>query len=585
MSSQYNGQYVTMYQGVPFGPDYAHTLYGTVSAKKIWLESCSPTTYNNLMHIKLDTTSGVGTIRLEVTDADATAYNYCYVESKNTKYFCFVLGCRYINDGKTTGKSVYEFDIQKDVMMSCFTNKNQLIQCSIERHHSSSGSNGKFNNPWIPEPFSFSAYNQDFTKLNFETAQCHVVVQYYIANVNNDEAPGLITDAGRTVSRIPCGTFFALLKLGDDAGLHNFICNDAKMGGCVVSVYTAPKCLFTGDPPMGGMYLQDGSIVQDVDTQTVEPYDAVPSSVENKKCLYYPYNFYRVYNDAGETMDLKYELWGQTAGSQGGSALMLGVEGVVVAPVEVCIRPINYIHADGSRQVDYFGTHFDAPGTHKLRLTGYPMGSWNNDVYAAAVGRGEVYNFDKAHESVKGFFKEQKRMAERVFLTGGGASALKGTMSGNEMSLGTSMLEGGVNAMTASANLMFAPDTLSGSGGSGGSDYTGLHKYFYGSHMALNDDDFKRLDSMFTRYGYAQGGLVAKPDPEARPSFTYIKTAGDPFVSSEDNKANSSEVSKVNTIFRNGITFWRTTVALGRIGDYSGVNNGTDSMPQPIGLG
>lgn len=582
-STQYNGQYVTMYSGVPFSPDYAHTLYGGINDKATWLDACTHTKYDNLMHIKLDTTSGYGTIRLEVPDNVATSYNYCLVNSKNDPYFCFILGCRYINDGKTSGSSVYEFDIQKDVMMSCFNDKDDLIQCAIERHHSST--DGHFNNPWVPEPFAFTAYNQDFNQLPFETADCHVVIQYYIANPNNDDAPGLISDAGRTISRIPCGTLFAYARLGDDVGIHNFICNDAQMGGCVTAVYTAPKCLFKNTPPMGGMYLNDSDLEKDVKTAVVEPYDSVPSTVENNKCLYYPYNFYRVYNDAGETMDLKYELWGTTAGAQGGSALMLGIEGVAVAPVEVCIRPLNYIHANSQREIDFFGVHFDAPGTHKLRLNGYPMGSWINDVYASAVGRGEVYNFDKAHESVQGFFKEQKRMAERVFLTGGGASALKGTLGGSESALATSMIEGGLNAMTAAANLSYAPDTLSGSGGSGGSDYAGLHKYFYGSHMALNEDDFKRLDSMFTRYGYAQGGLVAKPDPEARSVFTYIKTAGDPFVSSGDNKANATEASRINTIFRNGITFWKTSARLDQIGKYSNINNGTDSMPQPQGMG
>ena len=102
MSSQYNGQNVKMYKAVPFGPDYTHTLAAGIGGKTSWLDSnCSPTTYTNLMHIKLDTTTGKGTIRLEVPDSEATLYNYCRVESKNPVYFCFVLGCRYINDGKT----------------------------------------------------------------------------------------------------------------------------------------------------------------------------------------------------------------------------------------------------------------------------------------------------------------------------------------------------------------------------------------------------------------------------------------------------------------------------------------------------
>lgn len=559
MSSQYNGQNVKMYKGVPFGPDYTHTLAAGIGGKTSWLDSnCSPTEYTNLMHIKLDTTTGKGTIRLEVPDSEATLYNYCRVESKSPVYFCFVLGCRYINDGKTAGSSVYEFDIEKDVMASCLNNIAELTECAIDRHHS--GPN-KFNNPWVPEPFMGTALNKDYERLNFETGECYCVIQYYLAQPNAFDQPGLIGSRGDFASRVPCGTSGVFFKVYDYAALGNVLHDDVKMGACVSAIYVAPKCLFTAAPADGGGYFTDTVTRKDALTVSVTPYSGVPGTVENNKCYYYPYNYYKVYNDRGESIDLKYELWDDGHTAYGDSRL-LALEGVAIPPVEVCLSPVGYAgaspniwHGSGS---EFAGNYYAQMSSHKLKMGDYPIGSWVNDTYAAAVGK-----YRGGQTFVKGASK-----AISSLLGGSADGAIKGALgavTGDYLSVAGSYWE---------------PDTLQGSYDAGGAEYVGMHKYFYGSHMALSDEDFKRLDSLFTRYGYAQGGLVAKPDPAARENWTYIKTIGDPFEATSDNHANASEVLKVNAIFKAGITFWSTGIPARDIGDYSR-GNGTDSLPLP----
>lgn len=554
-STQYNGQFVKMYIGVPFDAGYTHCLYGSINEKIAWYDSnCDPHQYDNLMHIKLDTTSGRGTIRLEVPDNLAHKFNYCLIHSKNPDYFCFVMGCRYINDGKTAESSVYEFDIEKDVMASCFRAKTDLVECAIDRHHSSASG---FNNPWIPEPYGGTALNQDYTDLGFDTAECYGVIQYYDAVPNADDKPGRINDAGTFVSWVPSGCKLGFFQIGDVSAIHNFTVNDAKMGECVAAIYTAPKCLFGVSPAEGGAYLDDDCLIRAPRTTAVYPYDSVPSTVENNKCYYYPYNFYRVYNDAGQTMDLKYELWDEDS-RYDSKTLSLALEGCATPPVEVTLFPVGYCKASTGTTQTHGRTTNVQISTHKLKLDGYPHGSWVNDAYAATIGRN---SYDRVWE----------RTAMDAVKAGSTLNPVK-------------MFNGTMSSLFGTAeevmNSYWEPDTLSGSEGSGGAEYVAGHKRFYGSHMALSDDDFKKLDSLFTRYGYAQGGLVARPDPEARDRWTYIKTIGDPFVSTAGCISNASEVARVNAVFRKGVTFWRTVNSLNDIGTYN-KSNGTDSMPLP----
>ena len=560
-SSQYNGQNVKMYKAVPFGPDYSHTLAATISGKTSWLDSnCSPTTYKNLMHIKLDTTTGKGTIRLEVPDSEAMLYNYCRVESKNPVYFCFVLGCRYINDGKTAGSSVYEFDIEKDVMSSCLNNVSELTECAIDRHHSSE--DGHFNNPWVPEPFMGTALNQDYDRLNFETCECYGVIQYYVAQPNVvSDGPADVYDGGRFFSWVPSGCLANFFQIGDVSAIRNTLRDDAKWAQCVDSIYLAPKCLFNTAPGEGGGYLFDTYLKKDIDAVSVDPYEGVPSTVVNNKCYYYPYNFYRVYNDRGETIDLKYELWG-TGHTAYGDERLLAIEGVATPPVEVMLAPVGYCNADpepwNGNGAEYPGNFYHQVSTHKLVMSGYPTGSWVNDTYATTIA---------AHSPGQTLSKS---------LNG----AMGGLLKGSPNAALQGLVGGAIGDQMDILNSYWEPDTLEGSYDAGGASYVGHNKYFYGSHMALSEDDFKRLDSLFNRYGYAQGGLVAKPDPTARPSWTYIKTIGDPFEATSDNHANASEVLRVNAIFKAGITFWDASVSLANIGKFDRPN-GTDSMPLP----
>lgn len=85
-------------------------------------------------------------------------------------------------------------------------------------------------------------------------------------------------------------------------------------------------------------------------------------------------------------------------------------------------------------------------------------------------------------------------------------------------------------------------------------------------------DEAERLDSFFTRFGYAQN-KVMKPNPSARPYFTFLQTADDSYTNSSSGRANSAEQNKINQILKQGVTFWRNSATAGDLFRYNNLNN------------
>lgn len=566
MSSQYT-ESVTLYSGVPFDNTYQYTLNPyPISTKLKWFAQQFPDAFkqSNIMHIKLSTVTGMGIIRLEVPNSKIATFNYAYIAHKDSQYFAFVLGYTYINDGQKAGSSIYELTIQKDVIMSHLVDTNQLHDASIIRHHSTN----RFKNPWVAEPFQGGqVQNHDFDQVPVETCKSYAVIQYI---TTSDES--MVSDCAEIISRIPSGTLFAFCKWADRLAISNFIKDNAKKAGNIAAIYTAPECLFNAAPANGGSDLKDNYV--NTDPIIVYPElryaDMIDVPLRNNKCYYYPYNFFRVYNDSGQYMDLRYELW---KGAEG-LGKVLSIEGNVLAPVSVTIAPVGYMNASGSQHGDGFGLHYDYPSTHKLTLSGYPMGSWVNDTYSQAVGSGRVFD---AQALFSGDTDQILNTFTRYGVNHVKAPQLSGSLEADALAGATSLMSIDMAAEAAS----YQADTLSGTPGCGNTEYSNLHKYFYTSHMALSTADATALDSIFDKFGYAQGGVIAKPDPFGRPLWCYIQTGSDTFFpTTGDGACNTTEAARINSIFRNGVTFWNGNVAKGDIGNFT-ADNGNDTIPKP----
>ena len=124
----------------------------------------------------------------------------------------------------------------------------------------------------------------------------------------------------------------------------------------------------------------------------------------------------------------------------------------------------------------------------------------------------------------------------------------------------------------------YRSETLGGNPNSNSAAYSNLHKYFTWAHMALNKDDMMALDRYFDMFGYAQNGIVRKPNPHGRSKWCFIQTAGLTYVPAV-NPCNANELTIINNAFNSGLTMWSNSVGVDFVGNYTQGGNGTDTIP------
>lgn len=563
MSTQYKSS-ITLYQGCPFDLDYNYVLApDSKNNKKAWLDNnLTNATYSNLMLVRLDTGLGGGTVRLNLPRNQAVKYDYAYVNNDTYgTFFAFITGCNYINDGNSPETAVYELSFQKDLFATHLVTSASLKKCSIIRHHSTP----RFTNPFVPEPFQGGSIQvRDYNRVPVETNHCYNVILYV-----SSDPEDVVTTSSSIISKVPCGTAGIFAGEGDTGALNNVINGTAKKAANVGGLYCVPVCLFSYAPAEGGGYFTDEVIKKDTTDSFNHNFYAglwdLP--LNNNKCCYYPYNFYRVWNDAGEYMDLKWEYWNEWAGA----GRCLSVEGCALQPVSVSIYPREY---EGATSDGGLGYNRDVPVSHcKLTMGNYPTGAWASEAYYSAIGAGKLLDFSSFSgfvESVPSFISSHSSGLNNQITS-------IATSQATPQSVGTSLISGVVDYAATEFATMFQAPTKVGSVSSPSSNFSNGHKYFYTSHMCLSSADMKGLDSIFDKYGYAQGGVIANPDLTYRPKWTFLQVGSDSFVPDPVVGCNAVEARTINTALKRGVTFWTTANTAGTIGDYS-QDNGADTI-------
>lgn len=578
-SSQYNTS-VTFYREVPFDNSYNHTMGATsVANKKAWLDNYSHTEFTKLMTIKIDSTTSKGTIRLSVREDYAHTYNYAYIsDSKTGNYFAFILGCRYINDGVYEGGtqySLYEFDIEVDVMASFLTSDNQLYSCSIDRHHATSSS---FNSKRTAESVAMGDYiynsieNAPITDNGMGAVNTtdYMVVIAYTGNVEGTSTRTEVHD----IQGVPQGMRFEILNYSLNpthcrTWLEDYL-NDVNDVSQVLGIYIVPYAAFTtaaqAMPQPGELTdsLLNSSLLywciskanpssaSDPDYHLDEYLEVDGFTPHNKKLTYYPYNYGRLMNDMGNYVAIHFEDWGNLT-RNGVDYKAIAVETTAAPPVTFRAGPVNYNGFRGYERVEGGSNYINRiDPAYKVELSNFPLGSWTCDAYQMYVA-----------QNGKVFQNRMEYTASKALL-----GAALGATSGNLAGTGSALI-GGVGSLieqyqnwsNSLQQAKDAPDSFSGSTNISNLDFAYERKKFRFAHISIRSEFAQAIDKYFSRYGYAQAGRVGKPVTNARPKFTYIKTLDECYNPSTTTKCSMNQQKKVNEIFMNGCTFWNVSSA------------------------
>lgn len=470
---------------------YSNTHYfANVSAQHSYFISKAKHTLNNQMYVS----PSKGKIRVQLNAEQC--YNCTYLMFQNTAFgqkwfYGFITDIDYISNNCT------EITFELDYLQTYLT-EFSIGTCFVERMHvmdDTIGSNIASENISVGEYVG----NEDET--------------IYLNNMNCIVAVVDADKSGSVIDNVYSGTYliaFTTTSVGVsnlNAFLQQFVNQPEKIAG----IYMIPDC--SCDASDNGTVVR-GTFGVTTFVSTIAKNGSLNGyKPKNNKLYTYPYNFYRLSNGNGGTLNVRYEFCsGQPKVQYSATATQ---------PVQLGVRLQNYKGGSTNR-------------TEVLVTANYPICAWSNNTYQNWVGTQAMPNLLSA--------VGKSAVASVINPTIGLAQGLS--------SVSDLMLSGYTASISA--------DTQQGSVSSGGVNLSKTFGAIQGWRMSVSYEYAKMIDDYFTRYGYAINKIV-QPNISGRKAFNYIKTSNCCI------KGNipSSASAKISECFNKGITFWNNHANIG----------------------
>lgn len=504
-------------KNVPLDTSYEHSIYfANASAQYTYFNSLAKYRYAQYSYVRPNTNQiKVGQLADNLYDC-----NYIMFQNQafgNKWFYAYITSIEYVNNET----SLITFDL--DVIQTWYF-QFEVDYCMVERTHTVTDVVGEHIEP---EPVTFGEYVfnsyeeiTSFTKMDVIVGIC-------------DAQEGA---AGRIYDGIFSGAQLWAFKDTDFTGINDLVNRYAQSPDSVTIMYICPNRLIYADdntdPPDGGILIPYTIIGREF---TYTPaHGSVQNQlyidgylVKNKKLLTYPYCFYHVDNGNGNELNLRYEFF-----TDGQVKVKIG--GTIVQPVQLILNPMNYMMWDGAQQVNK---------TQSLTLSNFPMCSWNMDSYKAWVAQNSI---PMAVNAGVGLINSIANAAGYV-----NPFAAASSVVGDAMNMAANMFNQVYQASIAA-------DMCKGNINSANVNVSLREATFWGGMASITAQYARSIDDFFTMFGYAVRRLM-KPIYNARPHWTYIKTAGATITGSVP----ADDMKRIIEIFDTGITFWMSGAEVG----------------------
>lgn len=575
-STQYTSK-ITLFEGVPFGPDLNDTLTpGPLESKLGWLKS-QYTNHEiiNIQMLKPNKGSGITIARLSTTGEIANNVNYAYIhDNRGGEYFAFINGSRYINDGEIKNGEpnyVFEFTMTIDPMMT-YLLKDPFKQCSIKRH---GVNDAKWKND-IVETIPFGT-GQVYT---------HDVIDCIDAGINLDDVfilVGLVPNGtamkSTFVNRVPNGLEYVGMTYHPNA--DQFINQLIEMMDDpeqIKGIWLCP-CAALSDSGQDRL-TADGVHLLDSDfNNSVKPW-AVYTAAESKKmgktgeytAVYgkthmYPYHYAKLFNGVGDEMPLKFEEWNLHDGSYN-----IGIDVTALPPSIVKAGP-QYYDCDIAHGKPI--AHNDRCSYKTIQVGGYPQGSWAIDNWYTYQAQNEhslraqyVSGFINTCASLFGLgsstaISADSASREDPLDRGDSRNAASRGTGGNVVSAGINFLSNFLTTQVRNTalrdDLGNMADAVHGCTNASWSDWVHFRMNIMVGLVSVSAAAARHIDEYFEKYGYDQAGKVDTPDPaKVAKRYCFVQTMNDCFDKTKC-KCSQAESSVINTAMKAGVTFWGYT--------------------------
>lgn len=501
---------IKVYNNVPLDNSYNHTLYfNTRTEQTSYFSSNAKYTFSTQSYQRVEK----GKMRVDKKAEDIYDCNYLAFQNTsfgNKWFYAFITGVEYINNSTT------EISFEIDTMQTYMFDVN-LRECFVEREHSKTDNIG---DNIMTEPVATGEYiNSDYGTLDYGLSLLAVVA---LVTGEDESYTGNLYDG------VYGGCKMYAFGSNDVGSIQSFLSNYIANYEQVVSLYMCPTYLLP-PIPVGGLEV-DGRTSASITDKTLIRLSGNEKfgnyTPHNKKLYTYPYNFLRVDNANGGSLDLRYEFFKDLTPT-------FAISGSITTPVKVVLRPTNYKGVGDSSfwYENQYTSEF-------ITLESYPICSWNINAYQAWVAQNSVpvtLNF--------------------------GTSIGQSILTGNPLNFVSSVIGNVSNVVSKIYSASIMADQCRGNTSTGNANVSSGMQMFYKQRTHITEDFAKMIDNYFDMFGYATN-KVKYPNVNSRPHWNYVKTNG--CVITSKSGCPADEIKKMCSIYDNGITFWKNASEVGR---------------------
>lgn len=534
-----------------------------------------------------------GICRVEVPYGQAYAVSYMAFKNtsfENKWFYAFVTDVRYVNN------QVVEISYEIDVMQSYFFDV-EIKPCLVEREMIAKSADTVGANI-LPEHFELGEYvhtneHQMFPQLS----SCWIIIGItddksadtsIFNTVNNSGVFNARLPRPVTLGSTPIGSMYDRVYSGltlyafdaSSAGAAEaaqFIDDHIKTVDNIHIMYMAPKAITptvdSGTHLIGSLEqstpLTAGEPAIDPATDTIGGYHPV-----NAKLFTYPYNYIEVSNGSGESLALRYEYFNDHP--------RFDVASTFMNPVTLTLRPAAY---KGTAPATQMTT--DQPlYTESISLSNYPLCSWTYDAYkrwsatrTPQIMRAGIVDAASAIPSLAGLSIDRQRNAQGQlghmwfdYATGVMAGNRKQLQRMNAVNAGTNLISKAASIYEERYEASLAVDPVKGSTSNANADFSLGNLNFWVMRTHISEEVAQMVDEYFSVFGY-KTNRVKVPNMNNRNIWNYVKTVNALIEKRSDGKVNASDISQMESIFDNGITFWHSAAEVGNYSRTNMINN------------
>ncbi len=500
---------------------YEHTLYfNSPSAQSSYFNGKKVKTYTKYAYTRRS-----WSLKVEASMSDACKWDYMFFRNftDGKVYYYFINNVEYENEGAVT--LTFELDVMQTYLFDW-----KLHPCFIERQHTKTDGIGENT---VEESIDTGeltiASSKDITELN-DLGLLFMSTIYPPSAITGEE----VNVYGSNINGIFSGVGIYAVDYTEVAIMDSFLRRLDKNGltDSIIGMWCYPKALVKLKDTD---WTENRSFVEVKNSTPLSKSYTRPDTFKgytpkNNKLYTYPYNFLYVSNNSGAAATYRYERFINK------SVASFELSGVYSPDGVVRMTPLGY---DGVAEDEL---NYDKG----LSLGGFPVCAWNSDTYKIWLAQSQASQAQTMGMGALSFVGGIAGMVVSGF-TGNPGGVLA---SGGVAFSGYNQISGVLNARK---DREVMPNEMRGAH-SPSVNVVNKKQTFTVMNKQVTPEYARIIDDYFTMYGYAIR-KVDKPDIAARPRFTYIKTIGCHVTGGfcvED-------VNKIESIFNNGITFWKDT--------------------------